>query len=278
MAIWRRRDGLDGLVHHSDRGGQYLSIRYTERLAEAGGGHLGRLRGDSFDNALAETTIGLYKTELIRRRAPGAGLDDSSWPPWSGWAGTTTAGCTAPSTMSHRSSTKPPMPPAIVSHPCPEWRCHDKPASKKPGAVHHPPSLSPRPALMKPPLSLARSHRGRAEAAHHRKTMDNSGERRLTDRAGQQPFPSVSPGCPTTRIVSRREEVGRVRGDLVTEDPERPPSHGQQWCRVQARCAASRPRMARTEFPAGPGSPGRGSVGGRPRCGSRAACPPGPSG
>jgi hypothetical protein len=46
--------------------------------------------------------------------------------------------------------------------------------------------------------------------------MDDSGERRLTDRAGQQPFPSVSPGYPMTRIVSRREEVGRVRGDLVT--------------------------------------------------------------
>jgi putative transposase len=76
MAIWRRRDGLDGLVHHSDRGSQYLSIRYTERLAEAGAVTSVGSRGDSFDNALAETIIGLYKTELIRRRGPWRGLDE----------------------------------------------------------------------------------------------------------------------------------------------------------------------------------------------------------
>jgi putative transposase len=76
MAIWRRRDGLDGLVHHSDRGSQYLSIRYTERLAEAGAITSVGSRGDSYDNALAETIIGLYKTELIRRRGPWKGLDD----------------------------------------------------------------------------------------------------------------------------------------------------------------------------------------------------------
>jgi putative transposase len=78
MAIWRRRGGLDGLVHHSDRGSQYLSIRYTERLAEAGAVASVGSRGDSFDNALAETIIGLYKykTELIRRRGPWKGLDE----------------------------------------------------------------------------------------------------------------------------------------------------------------------------------------------------------
>jgi putative transposase len=59
-------------VHHSDRGGQYLSIRSTERLAEAGAVTSVGSRGDAFDNALAESTIGLYKTELIHRR----GLDD----------------------------------------------------------------------------------------------------------------------------------------------------------------------------------------------------------
>jgi putative transposase len=58
------------LVHHSDRGSQYLSIRYTERLAEAGiEPSLGSV-GDSYDNALAESIIGLYKTEVIRRRGP----------------------------------------------------------------------------------------------------------------------------------------------------------------------------------------------------------------
>jgi putative transposase len=76
MAIWRRQAGLEGLVHHSDRGGQYLSIRYTQRLAEAGAVTSVGSRGDSFDNALAETIIGLYKTELIRRRGPWKGLDE----------------------------------------------------------------------------------------------------------------------------------------------------------------------------------------------------------
>jgi hypothetical protein len=76
MAIWQRHGGLEGLVHHSDRGSQYLSIRYTERLAEAGAVTSVGSRGDSFDNALAETIIGLYKAELIRRRGPWRGLDE----------------------------------------------------------------------------------------------------------------------------------------------------------------------------------------------------------
>ena len=59
-----------GLVHHSDRGSQYLSIRYSERLAEAGIVPSVGSVGDSYDNAMAETVIGLYKTELIHRRAP----------------------------------------------------------------------------------------------------------------------------------------------------------------------------------------------------------------
>ena len=75
MAIWARRD-LDGLVHHSDRGGQYLAIRYTERLGEQGAVNSVGSKGDSYDNALAETIIGLYKTELIRRRGPWKGIDD----------------------------------------------------------------------------------------------------------------------------------------------------------------------------------------------------------
>jgi putative transposase len=56
--------------------GQYLSIRYTERLAEAGAACSVGSRGDSYDNALAETIIGLYKTELIGRRGPWKGLDE----------------------------------------------------------------------------------------------------------------------------------------------------------------------------------------------------------
>ena len=70
MAIFARGPDLAGLVHHSDRGVQYLAIRYTERLAEAEAvGSVGS-RGDSYDNALAETVNGLYKAELINRHGP----------------------------------------------------------------------------------------------------------------------------------------------------------------------------------------------------------------
>jgi putative transposase len=69
-AAWTRVGSLHQLIHHSDRGSQYLSVRYTDRLAELGvTGSVGS-RGDSFDNALAETVNGLFKTELIRRRGP----------------------------------------------------------------------------------------------------------------------------------------------------------------------------------------------------------------
>ena len=71
QAIYDRRgDASDGLVHHSDRGTQYLSMRYTDRLADAGIAPSVGSRGDSYDNALAETVIGLFKTEVIRRRGP----------------------------------------------------------------------------------------------------------------------------------------------------------------------------------------------------------------
>ena len=66
----RRPVQSSGLVHHSDRGVQYVSIRYTERLTEAGIEPSVGSVGDSYDNALAETVNGLFKTEVIRRRAP----------------------------------------------------------------------------------------------------------------------------------------------------------------------------------------------------------------
>jgi putative transposase len=77
MAIWTR-DGHDiaGLVHHSDAGSQYTSIRYAERLADAGAlASIGTV-GDSYDNALAESTIGLYKTELVRHEGPWRNVTD----------------------------------------------------------------------------------------------------------------------------------------------------------------------------------------------------------
>ena len=66
----RKPVGKDGLVHHSDRGSQYLSIKYTERLAETGIKPSVGSVGDSYDNALAETINGLYKAEVIHRRGP----------------------------------------------------------------------------------------------------------------------------------------------------------------------------------------------------------------
>ena len=66
----RQPERHESLVHHSDRGSQYVSIRYSERLAEAGIEPSVGSRGDSYDNALAETINGLYKAELIHRRAP----------------------------------------------------------------------------------------------------------------------------------------------------------------------------------------------------------------
>ena len=71
QALHERRPFVgSGLVCHSDRGSQYVSIRYTERLAEAGIAPSVGSVGDSYDNALAETVIGLFKTEIIHRRGP----------------------------------------------------------------------------------------------------------------------------------------------------------------------------------------------------------------
>ena len=71
QALYARQPERDSsLVHHSDRGSQYVSIRYSERLAEAGVEPSVGSKGDSYDNALAETINGLYKAELIHRRGP----------------------------------------------------------------------------------------------------------------------------------------------------------------------------------------------------------------
>jgi transposase InsO family protein len=70
------RTGTEGLIHHSDRGSQYLSIRYTERLAEAGIESSVGSVGDSYDNALAESIIGLFKTEVIWHQGPWKTIDE----------------------------------------------------------------------------------------------------------------------------------------------------------------------------------------------------------
>ena len=76
QAVYHREGaGLVGLVHHSDRRTQYLSMRYTHRLLDAGIAPSVGSTGDAYDNALAETVIGLFKTEVIQRRGPWRGLE-----------------------------------------------------------------------------------------------------------------------------------------------------------------------------------------------------------
>ncbi len=75
QALWARKP-VGGLVHHSDRGTQYLSIRYTERLAEAGIEASVGSTGDSYDNALAEAVNALFKAEVIYRRGPWKSLEE----------------------------------------------------------------------------------------------------------------------------------------------------------------------------------------------------------
>jgi putative transposase len=88
MAIWRRRRAdLTGLVHHSDRGSQYLAIRYTDRLEDIGAMRSVGSRGDSYDNALAEAVNGLYKAEVIHRQGPWRSLEHlelatAEWVDW----------------------------------------------------------------------------------------------------------------------------------------------------------------------------------------------------
>lgn len=92
MAIWARKDeGLQALVHHSDRGVQYTAIRYTERLEEAGAAPSVGSKGDSFDNALAEAVNALYKAELVWHHGPWANAAalESATSAWVAWWNTT---------------------------------------------------------------------------------------------------------------------------------------------------------------------------------------------
>lgn len=69
----------DNLIHHSDRGSQYLAIKYTERLAELGFDPSVGSVGDSYDNAMAESVIGLFKTEVINHLGPWKSLSQLEW-------------------------------------------------------------------------------------------------------------------------------------------------------------------------------------------------------
>ncbi|WP_062890222.1 IS3 family transposase, partial [Mycobacterium avium] len=86
-AVWQSNSNLSELVHHSDRGSQYLSLAYTDRLAELGIAPSVGSRGDSYDNALAEAVNASYKTELINRGKPWRCIDDvelstAEWVAW----------------------------------------------------------------------------------------------------------------------------------------------------------------------------------------------------
>ena len=98
--------GVKALVHHSDRGTQYVSMRYTDRLVEAGIDPSVGSRGDSYDNALAESIIGLFKTEVINGKARGGISRPSNSPRSTGSTGSTRAGCSNPLGTCRRRSTK----------------------------------------------------------------------------------------------------------------------------------------------------------------------------
>ena len=111
----RPRDGdlrpgspASDLVHHCDRGVQYLSIRYTERLAEAEAVSSVGIRGDSYDNALAETVNGLYKAELVHRRGPWRPSDEVELATADWVHSGTPSGSTRPAATSHPPSSRPP--------------------------------------------------------------------------------------------------------------------------------------------------------------------------
>ena len=103
----RDADRQDRLIHHSDRGVQYLAIRYTERLAEAGIEPSVGSKGDSYDNALAESVIGLFKAEVIRQRGPWRSLEDAQGSLYSsGCGGSTTGASWNHSAIFHQPSTR----------------------------------------------------------------------------------------------------------------------------------------------------------------------------
>ncbi|MGY4158086.1 hypothetical protein ACVINW_003928 [Bradyrhizobium sp. USDA 4461] len=130
----RRPVHRGGLVHHCDRGSQYASIKYTERLAEAGVEPSVGSVGDSYDNALAETINGLYKAEVIHRRGPWRSFEAGEFATleWVEWFNNRRL-------LESIGTARPPKP-NNATMPCwnnPPWRHNlDQLASGKPGAVH----------------------------------------------------------------------------------------------------------------------------------------------
>ena len=134
QAITERLSGVaEALVHHSDRGGQYLSLRYTERLALAGIEPSVGSRGDSYDNALAESVMGSTRRSSSIPTGPGPVSRTSSWPPSNGSGGSTTIASSPPSATSPLPSTKRSI--THATQPRPWARDSSHTVSGKPGAV-----------------------------------------------------------------------------------------------------------------------------------------------
>ncbi len=152
MALWTRdRDGhgVGGVVHHSDAGTQYTSIRYSTRLDDAGAvASIGTV-GDSVDNAMAESVIGLYKRECVRHDGPFRTVDDLELATSAGSTGSTTTASTAPSAMSPQSSSSSAT--TVTSTPAAAAAGRTEPPLnpgrfKDPRHRHRPPTPQPRPS------------------------------------------------------------------------------------------------------------------------------------
>ena len=175
----------------------------------------------------------------------------------------------------------PPQPPVLAapcSGPAPaslagaDWGCW--------GQVGHDGQVPQPSPTVTPPDGVTGATSGPHPTRQQRTTPGNDGH--LTSQLDSPSRPASQVVRPPRFSLARtkspvaRSDTIRIEQRTIQNDNR---GHRQQWYRSrQARPAVSRPRMARTGFPAGPGSPGWGSVGGHPRCGSRAACPPAPSG
>jgi transposase InsO family protein len=135
MALWTREQANElvaGLVHHSDAGTRYTSIRYGHRVADAGAvASIGTV-GDSYDNAMAESVIGLYKTECVRHEGSWRAVDDLELATLTGSGGSTRSASTARSATSHPSNTRTTTTATSAPNRTRDW---ENRASTKPAAL-----------------------------------------------------------------------------------------------------------------------------------------------
>lgn len=131
----RQLEQGSSLIQHSDRGSQCVSIRYTERSAEAGIEPSLGSKGDSYDNALAETINALYKAELIHRRAPWRTKEAVELPRWSGYRGSTTIACLNPSGTSRLQKLRQTTTGNSPIRPLSKWADLNQTASAETGAI-----------------------------------------------------------------------------------------------------------------------------------------------